>query len=165
LVRAEAWGRWAENTCLVLLLGGLVVLAVGQIVLRNLFSMGFPWVDGAIRLMVLWLAVIGAVAATRDRKHIAIDLVPRLLGERWRVPAAIAVNLFACVVCGYLTRYSWVFVRDAREFGDMLLGQWPAWILELVLPVGFALMCYRFALRALGAVLGRPSTGDFGPTA
>ena len=34
--------------------------------------------------------------------------------------------------------------------GDVLLGGVPAWILQSVLPIGFALMAWRYALQALG---------------
>jgi TRAP-type C4-dicarboxylate transport system permease small subunit len=37
----------------------------------------------------------------------------------------------------------------SREFGDQLLGGVPAWMLQLVLPIGFALIAYRYALFTL----------------
>jgi TRAP-type C4-dicarboxylate transport system permease small subunit len=154
LARAEAWGRWLENALLTLLLAGLITLAVGQILLRNLFSIGFPWIDGVIHLGVLWLAVIAAVVATREQRHIAINLAPRLLPPAWHRPVAGVANGFAAGVCGVLAWYSWAFVSDAREFGDVLLGTQPAWVLELILPIGFVLMAYRFGLRALATLFG-----------
>lgn len=138
-----------ENTLLTVLLSGLIGLAVTQILLRNLFSMGFPWIDGAIRHAVLWLAVIGAVAATREHKHIAINLAGRLLPSKWHRPVEILVNVFAAAVCGLLAWYSLVFVGDSREYGEILLGSWPAWVLQIILPIGFTLMSYRFGLRAV----------------
>ena len=74
---AERWGRWFENGLLFVLLTGLILLASTQIFLRNALSMGFPWADGLIRLMVLWLGLAGGIAASRDRKQIAIDIVTR----------------------------------------------------------------------------------------
>ena len=72
---AERWGRRVENAVLFLLLSGLILLSSYQILLRNIFSMGLPWADGVIRLMVLWLGLAGGIAASRDRKQIAIDIV------------------------------------------------------------------------------------------
>jgi len=65
---AERWGEWVENALLFVLLSGLILLASSQIFLRNILSMGFPWADGVIRLMVLWLGLAGGIAASRDRK-------------------------------------------------------------------------------------------------
>jgi TRAP-type C4-dicarboxylate transport system permease small subunit len=154
LMRAEAVGRWIENALLVGLFTSLLVLAVTQILLRNALSMGLPWADGAIRLAVLWLAVLGAVAASRDRKHIAINLSQRLLPSRLHRPVAVLVEAFTAAVSGWLAWYAWIFVRDSRTFGDLILGDWPAWIFQAVLPAGFALIGYRYGIRSLASMFG-----------
>jgi TRAP-type C4-dicarboxylate transport system permease small subunit len=149
-------GRWLENALLVILFAALMLLATSQIVLRDVFSTALLWSDGAVRLLVLWLAVVGAVAASRDHKHIAIDLAGRLLPARLERPVGLAVALFTAVVTGSLAWFSWRFVSDSREFGDTLLGNWPAWILQLILPIGFALISYRYCLRFLRLCRGAP---------
>jgi TRAP-type C4-dicarboxylate transport system permease small subunit len=153
--RAERFGRNLENLAVVLVLGGLVGLAGAQILLRNVFSAGLPWSDGLVRLGVLWLAVLGAVAASRDDRHLAIDLLARYASPQWRRWAAALSSAAAAFVTGLLTRYSWRFVQDSRSFGDVLLDQWPAWYFQAILPVGFALICYRYSLRSLKHLLGR----------
>ena len=40
--------------------------------LRNFFSIGFAWGDGLTRLAVLWLGLLGALAASRDGRHITM---------------------------------------------------------------------------------------------
>jgi TRAP-type C4-dicarboxylate transport system permease small subunit len=55
------------------------------------------------------------------------------------------------VVCGLLAWFSLRFVRDSREFGDVLLGDLPAWWFQLILPVGFGLIAYRYGVRAATA--------------
>ena len=156
LVRAEKLGRALENAFLIALLGGLSLLAFAQIVLRNVFSIGLPWADGVIRLSVLWLAVIAAVAASRDGKHIAINLAERLLPHRARRPVGAVMDLFTAIVAASLAWYSWSFVRDSRAFEDVLLGTWPAWVFQSILPIGFALVCYRYALRFVSRVRADP---------
>lgn len=141
-----------ENALLIVGVGGLVLIAAGQIVLRNVFSVGLVWADGALRMLVLWLALLGAVAASRDHKHIAIDVVDRLLAPTLRRGAAILRYLITSGVCAVLSWYSWAFVRDSREFGDTVLGDWPAWWFQIIMPVAFALIAYRYLLRALTAL-------------
>ena len=150
----EAAGKWLEDALLVGLFAALTLLAVAQIVLRNIGSAGFLWSDGLVRVLVLWIALLGAVAASRDRKHIAIDLARRLLPPSFRRTLSIVVAAFTATVCGFLSYYSWVFVSDSRGFGDTLLGDWPAWIIQLILPVGFALISYRYALECLRRIAG-----------
>ena len=124
--------------------------------LRNVFSIGLPWADGVIRLAVLWLAVIAAIAASRDDRHIAIDLAGRLLPDRVRRPVNALVELFTAAVAALLAWHALSFVRDSFAFGDVLLGNWPAWIFQSILPIGFALLCYRYALRFLSRFVSRP---------
>ena len=63
----------ARNALLVALLGFLIVFSFAQIVLRNVFSIGVTWGDGLTRVIVLWLALLGALAASRDGRHIRMN--------------------------------------------------------------------------------------------
>ena len=40
-------------------------LAVLQIIMRNMFSSGIVWADPLLKIMVLWLGMLGALYATR----------------------------------------------------------------------------------------------------
>ena len=152
---AERLGRSVENLVIALVLGGVVALASAQILLRNVFSVGLPWSDGLLRLAVLWLAMLGAIAASRDDRHLAIDILPRYAPARVRRWTSALSNGCAALVTGALAIHAWRFVADSRSYGDVLLDQWPAWPFQAILPFGFALICYRYALRGVGRALGR----------
>lgn len=149
LRQAARWGRWIENAVLCFLVVGLVLLAASQILLRNVFSYGLPWADPVVRTMVLWIALVGGIAAGRDGKQIAIDVLTRLLPDRARRVADSFACLFTAFVAGALAWHSLRFVRDAYTFGDTLFGGWPAWIFQVILPIGFAAIAYRYLVRAL----------------
>lgn len=138
-----------ENGLLVALLGFLVVFSFAQIVLRNVFSIGVTWGDGLTRVVVLWLALLGALAASRDGRHIRMNAVMQWLPPKVQLAAGVGSDLFAAVVSGVLAYLAFVFVRDSRGYGDVLLGQFPAWWFQAVMPVAFALIAYRFALHAV----------------
>ena len=136
----------AEDALLVVILSGMIVLASGQIVLRNFFDIGFIWSDEALRLMVLWLAVAGAVAASRDDKHINVEVLDRFLPGRVKTLKDALIHGFTAGICGVVAWHSFLFVRTSHEFGDVLLGGTPAWLLQAILPVGFGLIAYRYTL-------------------
>jgi TRAP-type C4-dicarboxylate transport system permease small subunit len=136
-----------------LLFAALLGLSGTQIVLRNGFSDGLFWADELVRLLVLWLAVIGALAATRDRRHIAIELLVRSLPALPQRIARSVAGLFAAGVSATFAWQSLRFVMDSRTFGDSVLGDWPAWVFQLILPVGFALIAWRFLISAVVAWL------------
>ncbi|SVA63424.1 uncharacterized protein METZ01_LOCUS116278 [marine metagenome] len=142
-------GCWLETSILVGVLSGMILLAGLQIVLRNFVGAGFSWVDEALRLMVLWIAMIGAVAASREYRHISIDILSRFLPPTARLWSALIVDLFTAGVSLALCWYSYEFV--AFEFDDkaVLLGNLPAWPFEAVLPVAFGLIGYRYIVWSL----------------
>lgn len=153
----EQVGRLLEDALLVMLLSGLIGLAATQIVLRNLFDTGFVWADELLRLLVLWVALFGAIAASRDDRHIRIDILSRFLGERAKLAAAVVIDLFTAAISTIVAWFALKFLMDSYEFQDTLLGDLPAWPFQLVLPVAFGLIAYRyfvFSLQHLARLLG-----------
>jgi TRAP-type C4-dicarboxylate transport system permease small subunit len=124
-------------------------LGAAQIVLRNVFSIGFAWGDGLARLAVLWLGLLGALAASRDGRHITMGALVRWLPPGARVAAGVCADALGVAVSAALAWYSLAFVRDSREFGDTLLGDVPAWWLQAIMPVAFALMTWQFGVQVV----------------
>jgi TRAP-type C4-dicarboxylate transport system permease small subunit len=155
--RLDRAGRSLETWLIVVILGGLILLGATQIVLRNFFSTGFAWGDGLARLAVLWLGLIGALAASRDGRHITMAALARWLPQRLRAVAAACADAFGAAVSAALAWYAWVFVSDSAEFGDTLLGDIPAWWLQVVMPVAFALMAWQFLVQAVKRLRGAPA--------
>lgn len=152
--KADRATRAVETWLIVAVLGGLILLGAAQIVMRNFFSIGFAWGDGVARLAVLWLGLLGALAASRDRRHITMGALARWLPPRLRIAAGILADAFGAAVSAALAWVSWAFVGDSREFGDRLLGDVPAWWLQAIMPVAFALMAWQFAMAAIKRARG-----------
>ena len=85
LARVSELLRRVEDAALVILLGAMILIGGAQIVMRNVFGEALAGGDETQRLIVLWLAILGAVAASRDRKQLRIDLVSRYLRGRLRL--------------------------------------------------------------------------------
>jgi TRAP-type C4-dicarboxylate transport system permease small subunit len=153
LKRAERIGRGLENLLLAIILFAMIGLAAWQVVLRNVAGSGIGWADEALRLMVLWAAIVGAVAASRDNVHLRIDLLSRFLSRTGRMVTAAVVDLFTVGVAGVLAWYSWEFVAESREFGDQIFNDLPVWPFQAVLPAGFVLIAYRYLIAAVSQLL------------
>ena len=147
--RLSRAGVAIENALLVVLLAALMLLATGQIVLRLVFSTGFVWADELVRILVMWIALEAAVAASRSRRHLRIDLAIRLVPGRLAALPDIAVDAFAAAVCGLIAWHSYRYVMLSLEFGDTVLVGTPAWLVQGVVPLSFGLMTWRFALHAI----------------
>jgi TRAP-type C4-dicarboxylate transport system permease small subunit len=147
--RVDRAARVLETGLIVAILGGLIVLGAAQIVLRNFFSIGFAWGDGLTRLAVLWLGLLGALAASRDGRHITMGALARFLPPAWRTLAGVVADGFGAAVSATLAWASWAFVSDSREFGDTLLGDVPAWWLQAIMPVAFTLIAWQFLVQGM----------------
>jgi TRAP-type C4-dicarboxylate transport system permease small subunit len=144
LSHAERAGRWLENLLLATILFSMIGLATSQVLMRVIAGAAFAWGDEALRLLVLWAAMAGALAASRDDSHLRIDLAARFLPPAGQALASLIVDAFTALVAAVLAWYSVEFVAESREFGDLLLGSLPAWPFQLVMPVAFGLIAWRY---------------------
>lgn len=138
----------AEDLLLASLLGLLLCVALVQIGLRVFFGTGLEWAEPLSRIGVLWLALLGALGATRSRRHIAIDALPRLLSPRWQRVCWSVSQLATAVICALLAWYGWGMVLMEREAPGLFVPGIPSWWPMLVLPAGFALMSFRFLIAS-----------------
>jgi TRAP-type C4-dicarboxylate transport system permease small subunit len=147
--RALHWLHKLEDWLLTILVLSLVVLAGAQILLRNVFDSGFAWAEPLLRALVLWSAMLGAVIATREDQHIGLDFIGRWVsGVKLRIARFIALT-FAAVLCGLMAWHSWALVQLDLEGGTEGVLGISAWMLELILPLGFGLMALRFLIRSV----------------
>ena len=133
-----------EEGFLCLLLITMIVLAVVQIVLRSFFSGGFLWADPFLRYLVLWSGMFGAALATKKGKHIALDVVSYLVPVHVQPWLKCLLDFFSCIVASVLSYAAFVFVKNEAEFGATALLSIPSWYWNLVFPLAFALIAFRF---------------------
>ena len=149
LGRLEKAGHAIETFLLVGMLSAMMLLAVGQIVLREVFNAsGLVWADELIKLIVLWLALVGSVAACRDNRHIRIDALSHILPDKAIRIVRIGVDLFAAFVCGVIAVQAWRYLQIDIEYEVTVMVDTPAWIAHSIMPVAFALISYRFLVSS-----------------
>lgn len=139
-----------------------MLLAVGQIVMRELFETGLVWADEAVKLMVLWLAMVGSIAAARDDRHIRIDALSQLLPDAAVRVVRIVVDLFAAVVCAVIAWQAYRYLELEIEFEDTVLIDVPAWLAHLIVPLSFALIAYRFMVQVAFGIYAMSSGSTHG---
>lgn len=132
-----------EDGLLIFMLGLMITLAGSQIILRNFFDTGIDWAPPLLRVLVLWLALLGGMAATRADNHIAIDLISRFLPDRLKRVADAVTRLFTAIVCGILAWYAAQFVWMEYQDQMILFASVPAWAAEIIIPIGFGIIGLR----------------------
>jgi TRAP-type C4-dicarboxylate transport system permease small subunit len=135
---------WIERGFLVALFAVLVGLTSTQIVLRNLFDSGLVWADDAIKVLVLWIAMSGALYATRGANHISIDVASRFLPKTISGLVKRFLFVIATAICAVASWYSYQFVL--LEFEDPIIAflNIPTWLTQAVIPIILLLMALRF---------------------
>ena len=157
LRRIDAVLAKAEQVLIVIVLSVMLLLAFLQVLLRNAWDFGLPWIDILLRHLVLWLGIMGASLATRMNRHIRIEALLRFLPARHQRFVERGVLLMAAAICTLLGVAAVDLVRQEQATGSMAFGPVPTWMLQLILPVGFAIVAFRFGLQTFS-----PTAGDGG---
>jgi TRAP-type C4-dicarboxylate transport system permease small subunit len=152
-----------ENAALTVTMAFLVGLAGTQLVLRSGFDTTLLWADELLRILVLWLTLLGAIVAARTDRHLRIDVIHKLLPPRGRELLGCIASLVVVGVAGLFAWEAVRFTHQAYTFEDTVLGGVPQWPFLLILPVGVGLIAlyylrnaWRHFSRALsGAPAGR----------
>ena len=150
------WLNTLEDALLGLVLLAMVLLASSQVIMRNMFDSGFTWGDPLLRLLVLWLGLMGAMVATRLDKHITVDALLRILPPGLQHISRIFTKLATALVCGILAWQGARLVALDYEFQDTIINGFPMWISELILPIAFSIITLRLLLQAVTLMRNRP---------
>lgn len=147
-----------EDSFLAILLTAMIGLAGVQIILRNFFDSGLSWVDPLLRLLVLWVGLAGAMVATREDHHISIDVFIRSLPPRVKLAVRVFVDIFTATVTAVIAYHAARMVQMDREAEIIAFADVPAWICELIIPLAFGVIAWRYAIYAVihtGQLLSR----------
>ena len=140
-----------EKSVIILCFSLLVFFIVFNILSRNIFHLPSHKIFEAGPNLVLWLALLGASLALKQQRHIRMELVLRYCGNRTRLWAAVAVNLFGALVMGILLVTSVEFVKNEMA----MFGAW-GW-LSVIFPIFFSLTAFRYLIGLLCRFASTPT--------
>jgi TRAP-type C4-dicarboxylate transport system permease small subunit len=148
--------RWIEKVENFFLISITLILVFGaflQVILRNFFNTGIEGAEIMLRHLVLWIGFIGASLATKEEKHINIDLFSRIVSPVHKKIARIITDMVAIFITLVLAKAGWEFVMSEKEFGTVLFRDVPSWPFQIIIPIGFFLISLRFFLNLLTYVV------------
>ena len=153
-----------EGWLIIISLSLMVALTFLLVILRALYThahlhwantiLGYvDWTDSLVRLLVLWVTFFGASLITRDNKHIKIDIMSAVLPARWLPVRELILSLACIAIAVFMIKASIEYVKIEMSFGGYIFLKLPVWIGQLIIPIGFSLLLYRFVLRGLEQTL------------
>ena len=142
----------AEDSVLIGLLLLMVLIAVFQIFLRNLFDSGIRFGDELIRVLVLWISLMGAMVASRNNSHVNIDLISRYLPGPIKKISTVLVGFFTSFICAVMSYFSFNFVMMEKANGVIAFAGIPVWVCQSIIPVSFAVISFRYLLLSFATL-------------
>ena len=137
-----------EEVLLCSLLCLMVLLGFLQILFRNVISIGLVWIDPLLRHLVLWVALLGASVATRENRHITIDLLSGRFSSRIQHWIHGGVYLFSAGICLILIQPAIRFIQVDYQEGEFLALGIPMWAAQAIMPIMLGVIGLRFIIQA-----------------
>lgn len=147
--------------CLVIISFSLMILLTFlNVILRALYTKfniqsvnvilnSFDWSDPFARLMVLWITFLGASLLTIDNRHIRIDIIGQFLSPSLLSIREMIISIACAVICFFLVRASIGYIDMEMQYGTSSIMGISAWKWQIIIPVGFGIMLFRFILNTL----------------
>ncbi|HPE59063.1 MAG TPA: TRAP transporter small permease [Thiolinea sp.] len=161
-----------EETSIAVCLGLMTLITFVNVVARYVFNANILWALETTVFLFAWLVLMGMSYGVKKHFHIGVDVVINLLGSSTRRWLALA-SVVACLAYSLLLLYgSWnywypfVTTRAFMETQDIpmpaflqFLADWlndgekyeklPRFLPYMALPLGLALLTFRFIQQAI----------------
>jgi tripartite ATP-independent transporter DctM subunit len=147
------WPRWlaaAENLAVSLALGAMILLPLAEILLRKLLGRSIAGASAFEQHLTLIVGMLGGAIAAREARLLSLATLDAVLKGRVRAFAQFFTHAVAAAVSVFLCIASIQFILPERQAGKILAYGIPAWVLQLFLPIGFALVAVRVFLKTSG---------------
>ena len=141
--------RWLENLeegLVAFLMAAMTVVSFVQVIARYVFNYSFVWALELNGVLFAWLIFVGMSYGVRVGAHIGVDALVKAFGKSTQRAVAIVATLVCIAYAAIFAFGGYQYVRKMYEVGilmqDMPIAQW---IPRIILPLGFALLTFRFA--------------------
>ncbi len=140
--RSTRWWHAPENLVAAFALVVMAALPIAEIAGRRLIGHGVPGSVGYVQHLTLWVAFLGAMLASRERRHLALATTS-FLPRGARAVTGLFASAVSCAVASVLARAAFEMVRLERASMLTLGGGIPIFVAEAIIPVGFAVIALR----------------------
>lgn len=144
------------------LLIALLVLINVEVVARYVFNTSTLVADEYGGYLMAWITMLGAVHLLRADRHLTMTACVDRLSPRARNVAGTVAAIIGLAVCVVLLYATWTLVANSARFGSRSIQPsatplvWP----QLVMPVGYALLCLAYVEEIVRRLRGLPPRRD-----
>jgi len=145
----------SENLLVAIALGAMAFLPIAEIALRSTFGFGISGSNTIVQHLTLVVAMLGAAIAAREGRLLSLSTGVSLLSGRLKAAARAFSGAVAAAVTALLCIASVQFVLTEKVGGATLIGAFPVWAAQVILPIGFAMVAARLLWHASSSWSGR----------
>ncbi len=118
----------------------MAVVAIANVVGRNLFSYSFTWAEEVTQFAIVWVTFIGASYAARMGVHIRMTAVFDILAPGLKKMLMIVITFCTAGLMFFLAWYGYQYALNLYTIKRHTLGlQIPLYWIMMWVPLGFAL--------------------------
>jgi TRAP-type C4-dicarboxylate transport system permease small subunit len=152
----DLFGR-IEVYALVFIVALMLVMAAVQVVLKFL-GHGAQWLEMLLRALVVWVGFLGGAVASKQSRHITIDVVSRFTKGVVKRVLTGAVNICASAGSAFLGYIAIGFIAQKMEhksaaFSMSFGGEVEEYLAAIVIPIGLFLMAFHFFVAGFLEIL------------
>ncbi len=136
-----------ERLLVAAILLAVILIAGSDVLLRLLFAQGLSWSAPILKIALLWLSLLGAILAAAKNEHIRIDVLEHYLPLKYLPILQRITALFSSLVCMLIAYHAYFFVAETYSYQDVAFASVPAWVVQAIIPISFALIGLRFFLQ------------------
>lgn len=134
----------------------MLLIPLLEIGLRPLFGRGIENAPVLVQHLGLVLAMFGALVAERGQHLSSLGAgFAAASNPLVRAAAQVFAQASAAVLCGMLAQTSWTFVASEMEVPRDIAYGIAGWMVELAMPIGFAVLGAKLGGRITGHLAGR----------
>ncbi|MGB3289873.1 MAG: TRAP transporter small permease [Burkholderiaceae bacterium] len=152
----SVWLERLEEGLIALLLAAMTLVTFGQVVARYIFNYSFVWALELSTYLFAALIFLGISYGVRVGAHIGVDALIKVLPKAVSSKIAVAATLLCLLYAAIVLAGSWIYVSKIYDIG--ILAQdlpIPQWVPRLVMPIGFALLLFRFGQVLVNLLRGK----------
>ena len=135
-----------EEGIIALLFAAMTLVTFSQVVARYVFNTGAVWALELTVYLFAWLVLFGMSYGVKVHAHLGVDAFVKLFPGRvqriFGLLTVAAALIYGTILLIGSWQYVWKLFRIGIESEDLPI---PQWVPMAILPIGVALLMFRFA--------------------
>ncbi len=150
MAKGVRWLLAMTRTSAAIFLISSVAVNFANIVGRYFFSISIPWAEEIMLFLMVGCVFTGCCAVAWEGRQIRMDVVLAMLPPKAQAFLHVLSDLVMMVTAVAVTAFAWPVITQLAEFDERSqAANFPLFIPQAMVPLGYSLMALLIALRLL----------------